>query len=111
MAREGEVRTAASAVRALAFIGKDAVLPLLSLITNTARPLWLRRQALASLWQMEYLGTNANPAKLRENGHVPRTEATALVHLLSDPDVSVRHQATNALRLIAPEVLQKVSAP
>jgi hypothetical protein len=99
VAREGQVRTATSAVAALGYLGKDALLPLLSMITNTARPLKIRQQALTSLRHVESLG----PAD-------SRTEVTVLAWLLSDPDAAVRHAATNALQLIAPEVLQKSSA-
>ena len=111
VAREAEGPTATSAVTALGYLGKDAVLPLLSLITNTARPLRIRHQALISLREMEYLGTNANSANLRRRGRAPGTEMTALLHLLSDPDASVRNGATNALRLTVPDALQQLSAP
>jgi hypothetical protein len=99
VAREGQVRTATSAITALGYLGKDASLPLLSIITNTARPLQIRQQALTSLRQEESLG----PGDCR-------TELTVLAWLLSDSDVAVRHAATNALQLIAPEMLQQSSA-
>jgi HEAT repeat protein len=70
------------------------------MITNTARSLQIRQQALTSLRQMESLGPTDS-----------RTAVTVLVWLLNDPDAAVRHAATNALQLIAPEVLQKSSAP
>ncbi len=92
VAREGQVRTATSAVTALGYLGKDALLPLLSMITNTARPLQIRQQALTSLRRVESLG----PTDCR-------TEVTVLAWLLRDPDAAVRHAATNALQLIAPE--------
>jgi hypothetical protein len=75
------------------YLGKDGLLPLLSMITNTARPLQIRQPALTSLKRLESLG----PADCR-------TEVTVLAWLLSDPDAAVRHAATNALWGVAPEV-------
>ena len=58
----------------LAYLGKDALLPLVDLMTNSAS--LVRYQAKLSAPQMEYLGTNARPGVVQ------------LIHYLSDPDVA-----------------------
>jgi hypothetical protein len=151
------------AFMALGYLGKDALPPLLSMVTNTAFPPTLRLEALSSLGQMGHLGSDAHTAVvllilcLDDPGLAPtaaktlgrlhlesditvpaliectrstnqgtrmqgvfgleefapdaRAAVPELTKLLSDPDFSVRCEATNALRLIAPEVLQQTSAP
>jgi hypothetical protein len=48
------------AADALALLGKDALVPLFALMTNSACP--IRDEAMWSVGQMHYLGTNAHPA-------------------------------------------------
>ena len=62
VASEGKRPSSEAAFEALTCLGKDALPPILSMITNTAFPFGLRHRAVSSLGQMGYLGTNAHPA-------------------------------------------------
>jgi hypothetical protein len=59
VANEGKPGSSPVATAALAYLGKDALLPMLALMTNTSSV--VRYQAKQSASQMEYLGTNARP--------------------------------------------------
>ena len=157
VANSGNKEAASSAIRALGYLGKDALPPLLGLASKNEFK--GHDASLTVIGQMGYLGTNAHPAVLffvknindREN-EVAAADVLGRLHLesdisvpalaeclestngivrmwgaislgrfgvdaqaalpalrkaLKDPYVSVRNQATNALRLIAPEVLGK----
>jgi hypothetical protein len=73
VANEGSPMCANGAACALGYLGKDAVAPLLSLITNAASP--GRHQALTSLGQMRYVGTKVHPG------------IVLLIQYLKDPEL------------------------
>jgi len=61
---------------ALSYLGKDALPPLLSMITNTTSLPMLRLEALSSVGKLGHLGTNAHPA------------VVLLIRCLDDPDLA-----------------------
>lgn len=74
VANQGRAGSSPAATAALAYLGKDALLPLLALMTNSSS--LVRYQAYLSAPQMEYLGTNARPG------------VVLLIHYLSDPSIA-----------------------
>ncbi len=74
VANQGNPGSSPAATAALAYLGKDGLLPLLALMTNSSS--LVRYQANLSAPQMEYLGTKARPG------------VVMLIHYLGDPDVA-----------------------
>jgi hypothetical protein len=74
IANSRNARTVNTAIAALRCLGKDAVPPLCSLITNTAFP--FKTSAIATLGGMGYLGTNMHPA------------IVLLIQCLQDPELA-----------------------
>jgi len=90
-------RSASRAARVLAALRNPGLPPLLECLTNQQSPVGVRpvdfRWTLAS--SIGRMGTNALPA------------VSALGLLLRDPDEQVRRAATNAIRSIDPEALER----
>jgi hypothetical protein len=83
VANQGDPGSSTAATAALVYLGKDALLPLLALMTNSA-PV-VRYQAKQSMSNMEYLGPNAHPG------------VVLLIHNLSDPDPELATSAAEVL--------------
>jgi hypothetical protein len=101
IANEGKTPSSELAIGALSYLGKDALPPLLSMITNT--DLQIRRDAFSSLSQMRYLGTNAHPAvvlliQCLQNPGLAKDAAGTLgrLHLESDIAVSALIECTRS---------------
>jgi hypothetical protein len=74
VANHGNSASSRAATIALAHLGKDALVPLLTLIVNSASP--VRDEAMWSVARMHYLGTNAHPA------------VVLLIQYLNDPQLA-----------------------
>lgn len=84
VANQGKSGSSPLAIGALAHLGKDALSPLLALMTNSAFP--FRNEAMMSVGTMHYLGTNAHPA------------VVLLIQSLSDPHLAP--SAANVLGML-----------
>ena len=83
--------TSLNAETGLSFIGEAGLPAIEAAITNRATRIDLRRYLISSIM----------------NGMDPHRTVPVLMRALEDPDLPVREEATNALRLIAPEVFER----
>ena len=103
LAHQGDADSARAAIAALGYLGKDALPPLFSMITNNEY--MLKNEAMTSLSQMGYLGTNAHPAIvfliqcLGEEDLAPAAaDGLGRLHLESDISVPALVECTHSTR-------------
>ena len=119
VANQGNSGSSPAATAALVHLGKDALPPLLALMTDSTFP--FRNEAMMSVGRMHYLGTNAHPAVVLliqslSDPHLATSAAKVLGNLRLESDITVpalvecTHSPQKLLRMCAANSLGKFGA-